>query len=389
MKIAHFVSNFPKDNDSEVYGKSLAAYNVCLSLAEMGNEIHVFTVSNEYNSDFEDHGNLKIHRYKSNIGYKSEGFSYKILNDPLNYDFDIVHVHSGISAAVLAGYRYSVKKKVPLVVTWHGDSIRGYGRYKGIISGSASFFYKNILAKKILNHAKVIISPSEYYIDVSKFLGDYKNKIITVPNGINLEEFDIPYSKEECKNQLNITGKKVILFVGSLFPLKGPHVLLKAIPEILRDNENVIFVFMGGGNIGEYQELSNELNIKNEVRFIGYTSGELKIAYYKAADIFVLPSTEAFEVFPLVLLEASASALPMVVSDLDTFKCIVKEGHNGIFTKMRDEKSLASAISYLLNNPNLRKKMSQNAFENVKNFSWNEIAQKTSKIYNKLMVVSK
>jgi len=387
MKIAHFVSNFPKNIESEVYGKSLASYNICLSLAELGNEVHVFTVSNDYENDFEDYGNLKVHRYKSSIGYKSEGFSYKLLNDPLNYDFDIVHVHSGISMAVLAGYRYSVKKKVPLVLTWHGDSIRGYGRYEGIIAGTASFFYKNILAKKVLNHAKIIISPSEYYVDESKFLGDYKHKIIAIPNGINLEEFDVSYSRKECKDHLGLTEKIVILFVGSLFPLKGPHILLKAIPEILKENKDLIFIFMGDGNIEEYRKLTRELNIDKKVKFLGYISGEIKVDYYNAADIFVLPSM--VEVFPLVLLEASAAALPMVVSNLDTFKCIVRNDYNGIFTKKEDEQSLATAISYLINNPSLRNKMGQNAFENVQKFSWNEIARKTVSVYNDLKVVSK
>lgn len=384
MKIAHFVSNFPKNSDSEVYGKSLAAYNICLSLAKRGHEIHVFTVSNDKENSFEDHGNLKIHRYKSGIRYKSEGFSYKILNDPLNYNFDIVHVHSGISVAVLAGYRYSVKKKVPLVVTWHGDSIRGYGRYKGAIAGSASFFYKHILAKKVLNRAKVIISPSEYYVDVSQFLGDYTDKLVSIPNGINLKEFNIPGSKDEFKERLRLTDKKIILFVGSLYPLKGPHILLKAIPKILEEDQDLVFVFMGGGNIKEYKKLSKELKIENKVKFIGYTQGELKIAYYKAADIFVLPSTEAFEVFPLVLLEASASALPMIVSDLDTFKCIVKDGYNGIFTKMRDEKSLSGAIIQLINNEDLMENMGTNAKKEIKNFSWDKIAETTEKTYLKL-----
>jgi len=386
MKIAHFVSNFPKNSNSEVYGKSLAAYNICLSLAKRGHEIHVFTVSNDEDSSFEDHGNLKVHRYKSNIKYKSEGFSYKILKDPLNYDFDIVHVHSGISVAVLAGYKYCIKKNVPLVVTWHGDSIRGYGRYKGAIAGSASYFYKHILAKKLLKLAKIIISPSEYYIPVSQFLGDYKNKVIAIPNGINLDEFNVSYSKEQCKERLGLSGKKVILFAGSLYPLKGPHILLKAIPKVLEEKEeDLICIFMGGGNIEEYKQLSQELNIEEKVKFLGYTQGELKVSYFKAADIFVLPSTESFEVFPLVLLEASASGLPMIVSNLDTFKCIVKEGYNGIFTKIRDEKSLSKAIIYLLNDEELLQTMGMNAKNEIKNFSWEEIAKLTEDSYSNLL----
>lgn len=383
MKIAHFVSNFPKNAESEVYGKSLAAYNLCINLAKKGNEVHVFTVSSDFENDFEVHGNLKIHTYKSSIGYKSEGFSYKILKDSLNYDFDVVHVHSGISLAVLAGYRYSIKKKVPLVITWHGDSVRGHGRYQGVIAGFATIFYRYFLAKRVLNHARAIISPSEYYIAESQFLDEYKNKVVTIPNGINLADFRVPYSKEECKERLGLQGKKVILFVGSLFHLKGPHVLLKSIPYILKEDKNSIFVFMGGGDVEKYQRLSRELKIANEVRFPGYIMGDLKIVYYNAADIFVLPSL--VEVFPLVLLEASASVLPLVVSNLATFKCIVREGYNGIFTISGDEKSLKDAILLLLNNDNLRVEMGYNALQNVKNFSWDKIAEETENLYKKII----
>lgn len=383
MRIAHFVSNFPKKGDSEVYGKSLAAYNICTSLAERGHEIHVFTVSNVKKSCFEDHGNLKVHIYKPIVKYKSEGFSFKIFEDSLNHDFDLVHVHSGISAAFLAGYRFSVKKKVPLVLTWHGDSVRGHGRYQGIIAGSATILYKHLFAKRVLHHAKAIISPSEYYIDESKFLGEYRNKVFPIPNGINVEEFELSYSKDECKEKLGLTGKKVILFVGSLFHLKGPHVLLNSIPSILKQYKDAIFVFMGGGDVEKYQKISAELKVTNDVLFPGYVQGKLKTAYYNAADIFVLPSL--VEVFPLVLLEASASSLPLVVSNLDTFKCIVREGYNGIFTLSGDENSLKDAILMLLKNDDLRFKMGVNAFQHVKNFSWTKIAEDTEKLYKKII----
>jgi glycosyltransferase involved in cell wall biosynthesis len=384
MRIAHFVSNFPKKGDSDVYGKSLAAYNICISLAERGHEIHVFTVSKVNESCFEDHGNLKIQRYKPIINYKSEGFSYKIIGDSLNYDFDLVHVHSGISAAFLAGYRFSVKKNVPLVITWHGDSVRGHGRYQGIVAGVATIFYKHLLAKRVLNRAKAIISPSEYYIEESQFLGEYRNKVFPIPNGINVEEFKLPYSKDECKEKLGLEGKKVILFVGSLYHLKGPHVLLKSAPPILKQYKDSVFVFVGGGDIEKYQKLSKELKIINEVIFPGYVQGELKTVYYNAADIFVLPSF--VEVFPLVLLEASASSLPMVVSNLDTFKCIVREGYNGIFAISGDVESFKDAVLMLLKNDDLRVEMGFNAFHNVKNFSWTKIAEDTENLYKKIII---
>ena len=107
--------------------------------------------------------------------------------------------------------------------------------------------------------------------------------------------------------------------------------------------------------------------------------------YYRAADVFVLPSTISTEVFPIVLLEASASGLPMVVSDLDTFKCIVDDEYNGLFTKRKDEGNLADAIMYLLENQNVRERMGKNARKKVEDYSWEKVAEMTEKVYNEVI----
>ena len=111
----------------------------------------------------------------------------------------------------------------------------------------------------------------------------------------------------------------------------------------------------------------------------------MKPFYYRAADVFVLPSVMKSEVFPIVLLEASASGLPMVVSDLDTLKCIIEDGYNGIVTKRGDENNLAGAIIYLLENEGVREKMGKNAREKVKDYSWGRIAEMTEKVYEGLI----
>ena len=380
MKVAHFVSNFPTGGESEAYGKSLAAYNICLSLARKRHDVYVFTISENKKDCVEDYKGIKVYRYGSLFGYRSEKFSFKILYKPLDFDFDIVHIHSGISITVVGGFRYAMKKRKPLVITWHGDSIREpeYGRYTGIIPSIATYFYK-YLADKVLAHSEAIISVSESYIYESRFLGKYRDKIIMIPNGLNLEDFDIPYSKEECRDLLKLDKEKnIILFVGSLHPLKGPHILLKAIPKIIKENKDILFVFVGSGDINKYKKLSEELRVKECIKFVGYVDRD-KPLYYKASDIFVLPSLS--ESFGIVNLEAMACGVPVVASKVGGIPDVVKDGWNGLLVPPGDSEALANAIIYLLENEDIRERMGKNGRERVKNYSWDKIAEETEKVY--------
>ena len=111
----------------------------------------------------------------------------------------------------------------------------------------------------------------------------------------------------------------------------------------------------------------------------------MKPFYYKAADIFVLPSTMTTEVFPLTILEAYSSSLPIIVSDLKTFKQIVNDGWNGIIVERFNHNKLAEAIIYLLENKKVRKKIGLNANKTAKTYSWSRIALLTEKCYGELV----
>lgn len=388
MKIGYFVTIFPYNdhfNDIKFFerykygGAETVAYYLANSMAQRRHEIKVFTTSVNSKDVIEEYDNIKIYRYGSKFKIEKRNVPRKLFQEPLNHPLDIIHAHSSIPIAVFAAIRCANKKRVPFILTYHGDSQEDFGSFfhRTIIS-----FYNKHLLGKVFSSADVIISPSEYYIDESRFLGKYRDKIVVIPNGINLEEFDIPYSKEECKRKFGLNGKNVVLFVGTLYPLKGPHVLLKAIPKVIKEHEDTIFVFAGSGNVDEYKKISKELGVEKYVRFTGYVDVG-KPFYYRAADVFVLPSHE--EMFPMVLLEASASGLPMVVSDLDTLKCIIEEGYNGLFTKRGDEKNLADAIIYLLENEDVREKMGKNARKKVEDYSWERIAEETEKVYTEVI----
>ena len=387
MKIGYFVHRFPYSNATKNYkygGGEVVAYNLAISMAKRGHDIHVFTTSATYKDSVEKNGNIAVHRYGTLAQILQRGISPNLILKPLKHEVDIVHVHIGSSPLeLITALLYTKLKKKPLVATYHGDVIPSR---KSIAYRSSVWLY-NAVVRKVLDSADIIISPSEYYINESIFLGKYHDKVVSIPNGINLEDFDIPYSKKECREKLRLpTDKKIILFLGVLHPKKGPDILLKAMPRVISIIPDSELVIAGDGIMRkELEELSEKLRINDYVNFAGFVPENLKPLYYNSADVFCLPSRMSTEVFPMVLLEASASGLPMVVSDLNTFKCIIEDGYNGLFTKRGNKNSLADAIIYLLENEEARKEMGRNAREKVENYSWERIAEMTEKVYEQVI----
>ena len=393
MRIGYYIMHFPyksRLNDRTHFkqykygGAEIVAYQLVVNMAQRNHEINVFTTSVDSKNHIEKYKNIKIYRYGKNFKVGHSIISFGMFQKPIKYQVDIIHVHSSVAIAGIAAMRYAKRKNTPLVLTHHGDVQESYG---GVLRRVGVFFCNKYLINKVLSHADVIISPSEYYIDESRFLGKYRDKIVVIPNGINIEDFDVPYSKEECREKLGLSiNKNIILFVGNLIPYKGPDVLVKAMSRVVKEVPDVELVFVGSGKMREeLKKLSKKLQIEKNVKFTGFVKESLKSLYYKAADVFCLPSTLNTEVFPIVLLEASASGLPMVVSDLDTFKCIIEEGYNGLFTKRRDENNLADAIIYLLENEDMREKMGKNGREKVEDYSWERIAEETEKVYKDVL----
>jgi len=379
MRVACFISLFPsKCVDVQIYGAGRVAYHLCKKLGEKGHSVHVFV---PFSHDLiENHGSVVVHFYKSIFRFGIMNISWRLFFDPLNYDADIVHIHNDTPISMIAGLRYVNKKGKPLIVTWHGDWIENYS---SVVRRIGVYLSNRYLVDKVLSKARVIITPSKYYVEESRFLKKYKEKLIEIPNGIDLEEFNIPYSKCECRKRLKLDlEKNVVLFVGALYPLKGPHILLYAIQNIVKRRSDVIFLFLGGGDIKKYESLAEKLEIQRFVRFYGYMRRNLPL-YFKAADIFVLPSLS--EIFGLVILEAMACGTPVVASKVGGIPSVVRDGEDGLLVPPNNPEKLADAIIYLLENEDVRKKLGENARKRAGNYSWEKIAEMTEKVYEQVI----
>lgn len=389
MKVGYFVGHYPYkdflgDRDyAKRYshdGGITVAHNLAVNMAKRNNEVSVFTTSIDSKDSIETYKNMSIYRYGTNFRIEHHNVSFNLFRKSIKHQVDIVHAHGGNFIAELAALRHAKREKIPYVLTYHGDAVETYG---GIIRRFCVSFYIKHLLNRVLSYADVIISPSEYYINESRFLGKYRDKIVVIPNGINLSDFDIGYSKGMCREKLGLPlDGSIILFIGNIVPYKGPDVLVNAMSRIVKAETDVELVFVGKGVMREELEmLSKKLGVEKNVKFTGFVEDGLKPLYYKAADVFCLPSTMSTESFGIVNLEAMACGIPIVASKIGGIPSVVKDRENGLLVPPRNSEALADAIIYLLENEDVREKMGENGRKKVVNYSWERIAEETEKVY--------
>jgi glycosyltransferase involved in cell wall biosynthesis len=392
MKIGYFISHFlykDRVNEAEYHkeyahgGTEIAAYNLALEMGKRGHEIEVFTTAIDRRNAVEKMSFMTIYRYGTNFRIASANFSWGLLKGPQKIDVDIVHSHYNMPYADYSAMRYSKEKKVPLVLTYHADAPDTGG---GFLRNRLQAFYNRRILPRVLNQAYIIIATSQSYIDQSRFLGNYRQKIKVIPNGINLEEFQIKNSKENCREKLGLElDKTIIIFFGNLVQYKGPNVLLRAFANIKKVYPDVQLIFAGRGPMkNELKNLAKKLEVDERISFTGYVEQELKPLYYKSADIFCLPSVKLTEAFGIVNLEAMACGLPIVASELGGIPDLVKDGENGLLFKPGNVKELSYKLEYLLDNKNLMKNMGKKGEKLAADYSWIKIAEKTEAVYKSL-----
>ena len=138
-------------------------------------------------------------------------------------------------------------------------------------------------------------------------------RIEVIPCGVNPDSFQAEADFVEYRRLLAPDDHRLVLFVGRLSHMKGPDLLLEAVPAVLVKRSNVRFVFCGDGHlIGPLQKRAAELGLQESVAFLGHLSGKVLAATYRVADALVVPSR--YEPFGMVALEGAVCGLPVITS---------------------------------------------------------------------------
>lgn len=235
-------------------------------------------------------------------------------------------------------------------------------------------------ARTIYEKAKKVVFVSRAASEEGLRAGLAPEKAEVIGVGIETDLFKPMGSKEEWLRQLEIRGRKVILFIGRInFAEKGIGYLLEAMPEIVKAVPGANLIIIGGGGESErMQKLISDLKIENHVQCVGKKPFTDLAKYLNAADVFVMPSTW-LEHFGQVTVEAMACGVPVVGTAIGGTVEIL--GNGGILVPPKDSKALAEATIKFLLNDELRSRMGKAARQRVlENYTYEVLVDKFIKL---------
>ena len=205
-----------------------------------------------------------------------------------------------------------------------------------------------------------------------------------IPNGF--DQSILPkQTKDELRKEFGIKeDERLIIFVGSLRPVKGADYLIKAMEKIVQQRKDIRLFLIGDGEERDNLiKLSKDLKIEKHINFIGQVPNLEVQKYMKASDIFVLSSIS--ESFGIVNLEAMAAGLPIVATDVCGISEIVEDKINGYLVESKNENQISNKVLMLLGDKELSEKISHTNQEKSRTYEWEPISNKIESIYSSII----
>jgi glycosyltransferase involved in cell wall biosynthesis len=354
-------------------GKLSGGEKVALDIANgLKNDFDfIFYLPEEPQKEFLEFLNgFKVYFAKDNSIFKiSKNLKETIIKENPN----IIVCHGTRSSIYLKIILFSLKKKFKFIYVLHGiHFIRRKFPFNYI------FLFWEIFTNRIFVDKLVCIGKDD--LDLSKRLKLInEKKVVMIENGINVEEYqNIP--EGFLRKKFNLQNKKIFLTICRLHYPKDVKTLIKSI-NLLKDEDLVLFIVGDGPDRKELEELVNNLNLQEKIKFLGFQK-EVK-GIIKDAGIFILSTR--WEGLPIIILEAWASKVPVVASNVHGIKGLIENEKDGLFFEFGNEKDLAEKIKILLKDEKLKEKLINNGYLKVKaEYNLNKMVEGYKTLFNLL-----
>lgn len=326
-----------------------------------------FKVKEKIGLNYSVEEGLKTYRYKNFNYLPKNPMMFKVFNRRLEKLYkevvkkegkvDLIHCQSSFWAGISANY-ISKKYNIPLIITEHSSL------EKAIYIKES---YKPLIKESYLEADELIAVGNGLKKEISKFCG--RKDIKVIHNLIPIENFYISKNKNK-----NFTFFSLAFLEGE----KGMDTLIRSYAKYLKENNSKLLIGGDGSQKDFLIKLCEELEIKNQVEFLGALSRKEVSHYMSICDSFVLASR--YETFGVVYIEALASGKPIIGTYNGGAEDIINS-KNGLIVKVDDVDELGNAMKYIMENSN-----SYNAedirIDCIEKFSKEKITNEILEIYN-------
>ena len=372
LRILQFVPYFiPYPGGQERY-----VYNLSKYLIKMGHEVHVITSDYPKSKEFEEIDGITVERYRPLARPLRNPIVPKFFQVPRRFsEFDVVHIHNEHAFSSMIAAYTKRKRDFPLILTNHGKLV--FGHY---IADRIERTYMRYIGRRVFNVSDAIIVNSESdKAFISQISPESSSKILILPNSIDPDALLEKFKNSHVIHD-EISADFIVLYVGALIKRKGVEWLIKALTMLRKSiNKKIKCVLVGDGPDRKYFEaLVRRYNLSSIVLFTGRISDEELIWWYNHSNIFVLPSLS--EGLPTAILEAMYFGLPVIATDIPGVRDHFKD--TAILVQPKNEHSLAAAITEIISNDDLRKRLSEKGKKLVEErYTWPVTAEKYVEVY--------
>jgi glycosyltransferase involved in cell wall biosynthesis len=371
-------------------GMSVACGQLATALAHNGYSVTIIAPAHSLKPEQTSTGGITTYRLPSLPLMKKKGI--RLVLHPLavkqlikTIKPDVVHVMNlGPQTIGQAAFTYAKKFDIPVVLSVHFVTKNFTAPLH--LSKQVEEQLEGVILKKfhrLARTADAIVFPSTAAADKFPVTGVLPVSVV-ISNGLYLEPFQTvkPAEITGLRKKLNLPDKKIILYTGRLDHDKRIHILIKALPGILKTSDAHLLIIGKGIETERLQALAIRLGVEKSVTFGGFIADASIPVVYRLASVFAMPSD--VELQSIATMEAMAAGLPVVAANAIALPLLVKDRENGFLFTPNDSDDLAQKLTTILSNPTLAAGMGKASAQFIKKHAMQEVILRFEALYKQV-----
>lgn len=353
-------------------GIAIFVCNLCIQLGKDGYQVDILTCTRAESELADENQFYRLSRYSLSRRLSSLVPVVKTLRLHQKNRYDVVFIGHFMTTHALGALVLRWLWGVPYVILSHGNDLRY----------SVSTRTDAMVAHWLLGHAALMLGNSHYTIQCLREIG-YKGKAEVLNPGVDVVQFHPGVITSDVRQRYGLDGHQVLLTTARLVAKKNVEGVLRALPQVIEQVPNVLYLVAGGGEERERLErLCDELRLRSQVRFLGHVENRQLPGLYCASDLFVMPSYEVkgsgdIETFGISFVEANACGLPVIGGRSGGTVDAVIDGETGLLVDPYDVDAISTAIIRVLTDRALARRLGENGRRRVeRELSWDRVGER-------------